>query len=206
MKKRLVQEVAALSMAAVLMSALVFTALTVLRDPTYAADISSAVSEFQLSATHEGGEQHRSLSAAAHSLFGSLYYINSTDLIISLIIVTFIVLFVEYLFHTLHLFTEDSPFHKVITALEKELMIVGCTAFLFKIVINVTHFLTPDWFFALEFSDLLIPIFSFTNCIIGLLLIIMSLLQCDTWSKAYHMTIEEVLMESMDDNGNSLLE
>ncbi len=96
-------------------------------------------------ATEEQSTEHE-------SLFGALDSIKPNRFISSLLVVITAVLCVEYVFHVLHLFTEDSPFHKVVRALEKELMIVGCTAFIFKVSINVTHFLSEEWFFALEFS------------------------------------------------------
>lgn len=97
-------------------------------------------------------DDHGAAESGHESLFGALDNIQPNRFILSLLIVISAVLCVEYIFHLLHLFTVDSPFHKVVEALEKELMIVGCTAFIFKISINVTHFLSEKWFFALEFS------------------------------------------------------
>lgn len=47
-------------------------------------------------------------------------------------------------------------------------------------------------------SDLVVPIFSFVYCFIGLILISMSVRQCDLWSKAYHMKLLELLDEFFD--------
>ena len=42
-------------------------------------------------------------------------------------------------------------------------------------------------------TDLIVPIFSFTHCFLGLLLIVMTFRQNSIWSKAFHLTIEELL-------------
>lgn len=47
-------------------------------------------------------------------------------------------------------------------------------------------------------ADLVVPIFSFSYCGIGLVLIVMSIRQCDAWSKAYHLKLLEVLDEYFD--------
>lgn len=44
-------------------------------------------------------------------------------------------------------------------------------------------------------KDLIVPLFSFTNCLISLILIFRSLNHCDIWSKAYHLKPAELLDE-----------
>ncbi len=53
---------------------------------------------------------------------------------------------------------------------------------------SLGHYLFPS-----PPPDLLVPIFSFSYCGIGLILIIMSIRQCDSWSKAYHLKLLDVL-------------
>eukprot|EP01031_Cornospumella_fuschlensis_P043471 gene43471-53149_t len=70
------------------------------------------------------------------SLFGSLEFIEGKTLMIGILVVVGAVLCLETLFNFLHSFTAETPFHDVVSAIEKELMVVGCTAFILKIVIN----------------------------------------------------------------------
>jgi hypothetical protein len=115
-----------------------------------------------------------------------------------MIIIVFAVLMVELAFHQLAHVTADTPFESMIHSIEKELMIVGTMAFTFKVILSTTHFLPTDWVVALEFADLLVPITSFLFCGQALLLIIMSVKQCDLWSKAYHLFLDELLTEFYD--------
>ena len=58
-------------------------------------------------------------------------------------------------------------------------------------------------YFALVYSqltvvlcvDLIVPLFSFTNCFLSLILIFRSLRYCESWSKAYHLKPAELLDE-----------
>lgn len=122
------------------------------------------------------------------------------------------VIAVDLLFHGLTHLTDDTPFAKMIHAIEKELMIVGFTAFIFKILINSSEVITGDYLYALEFagklapreilcfidscvSDTLVPVYSFCNCFLGLFLVFLSMKQSDVWSKAFHMKLDELLDE-----------
>jgi hypothetical protein len=67
-----------------------------------------------------------------------------------LIIVVAAILCTEAAFKILHIFTDESPFHHVIHALEKELMTVGVTAFLFKVILNTVANIDESWKYALE--------------------------------------------------------
>ena len=53
-------------------------------------------------------------------------------------------------------------------------MIVGFTAFIFKIVFGTTKFVPDEYYLSLEFADILVPLFSFCNCFIGIFLILIS--------------------------------
>ena len=44
------------------------------------------------------------------------------------------------------------PFYKVIPALEGELMVIGFTAFVFKIYLNAASSISPEYHYALEYS------------------------------------------------------
>lgn len=61
-------------------------------------------------------------------------------------------------------------------------------------VFFLTLFLTPLISFFLP-KDLVVPLFSFTNCFISMILILRSLRHCDIWSKAYHLRPAEILDE-----------
>lgn len=100
---------------------------------------------------HSSSSHSSSHSAHPESLFGGFYFIEPKYWTVSLIIVVCAVLSIEFLFHLVHIFTEDSPFHKVVHALEKELMTVGVTAFIFKIVLNTLD-ISEEWFFSLEIA------------------------------------------------------
>eukprot|EP01032_Pedospumella_encystans_P007663 gene7663-9168_t len=120
---------------------------------------------------------------------------------VSVIIIVFAVQMVEYFFHLLHTFTHDTPFHRMVQSIEKELMVVGFTAFMFKILVDTTHFLDLDWFHALEYADILVPIFSFSYCGLGLMLILNSVRISNLWSQAYHLTLIEMLNGYYNLNG-----
>ena len=49
-------------------------------------------------------------------------------------------------------------------------MIVGFMAFLLKVIVNAQEHIDHDWYSAIEFADLVIPITSMIYMIIGLLL------------------------------------
>jgi hypothetical protein len=161
--------------------------------------LSNTTTDDQLS-----NDDHSS-STSHESLFGGLHTMKPSLFLLSLLIVIGAVLIVEYLFHWLQVVTDDSPFRKVVTALEKELMIVGCTAFIFKISLTGSSFISLEWLFALEFSDLLVPILSFTNCIIAVFLVMSSLWQCETWTRAFHRKLDDILDSVIDEKGNTLI-
>eukprot|EP01034_Spumella_vulgaris_P035430 gene35430-43685_t len=112
---------------------------------------------------------------------------------ISIIIIIVAILCIQSVFHALHAFTHETSFRHMVTQIENELMIVGCSAFIFKVIVNTTSFLDSHWAHALEFAELLIPVMSFCYCLTGVLLIVMALNVCDLWSKAYHLKLIELI-------------
>ena len=90
--------------------------------------------------------------ASHFSLFGGISSLDIMIASISVIIIVGAVQCIEYLFHTLHLITHDTPFNQMVQSIEKELMVVGFTAFIFKIVVNTTDFLDLEWFHCLEYA------------------------------------------------------
>ncbi len=89
-----------------------------------------------------------------HSIFGSLQGLDLVDGTLSILVVIVSVLLLEHLFHQLHSLTHDTPFQDMVSAIEKELMIVGFMAFVFKIIVNSSKLLNSSWLAALEFSGL----------------------------------------------------
>jgi hypothetical protein len=132
------------------------------------------------------------------NVFGSIGEIDSTILTIMIIIIVSSVLAIEHAFVMFRKLTNDTPFRHIVSAVEQELMVVGFTAFLFKIIFNNNKFLTSEQYISLEFADILVPVFSISNCLLGIFLIFASLFQCDIWSKAFHLQLEKLLEEFMD--------
>ena len=117
---------------------------------------------------------------------------------ISMLIVIVSVVLLENMFHLLHILTKDTAFSEMILRIEKELMIVGSTAFIFRLIISPNNFSANGWENAINYADLLVPIFSFCYCGIGIILIMSSLRQCSLWSKAYHLHLIELLDEFLE--------
>jgi hypothetical protein len=108
------------------------------------------------------------------------------------------VISLELLSSVTHKYTVDTPWDELVIALEKELMIVGCTAFLFKLFLSQNTDLSHDWVFSLEYADLLIPIFAFSNCVKGFMLILLSYYLSFFWGKSYHLSNEELIIEFLE--------
>ena len=94
----------------------------------------------------------RSLSETSVSLFNTLGLIDPKITMVAIIIIVAAVLTLEGLFHMLNEVTRDTTFHKMVSAVEKELMLVGCTAFIFKIIVNSEIHLSEEYFIALEYA------------------------------------------------------
>ena len=127
------------------------------------------------------------------SLFGLLIALDPIISTVAFLIIVGAVLLVDFIFHKLNYFAHDTSFENLVPAIEKEMMIAGCTAFMFKVVVNTIGNWDVQWFLSLEYADLVVPVFSFTYCFIGMLLIFISVRNCDMWSKAYHLKLLELL-------------
>lgn len=154
----------------------------------------------QVSASGGGSSslRERPYMEVHHSVFGSLPYLEPEAGACSMLIIVGAVIVVEKFFHILHRLTHDTPFQDMVSAIEKELMIVGCMAFIFKVLVNAANFLSEPWLEALEYADMVIPVTSFCLCSIGLLLILTSIHMCKLWNKAYHLHMNELLEAYFD--------
>lgn len=110
-----------------------------------------AISSRILSSSESSTSSESGSSSA--SLFGIISHLDPLIGTISFIVIVGAVLIVEFLFHILHVSTHDTPFQHLIPAVEKELMIAGCTAFTFKIVVNAAdNGLDEMWIECLEYA------------------------------------------------------
>ena len=126
--------------------------------------------------------------------------LNTSIMSISIVIVIISVVLLEKIFRFLHFLTKDTAFSNMILRIEKELMIVGSTAFVFRLIVTPSSLSTSEWVGALNYADLIVPIFSFCYCGIGIMLIISSLRQCNLWSKSYHLQLIELLDEFLEES------
>ena len=120
--------------------------IQVIRSMVISNPSSSGVSNLLRQLSSEGEE------TTHFELFGGVTSLNILIGSVSVIIIVCAVQLVEYFFHTLHLFTHDTPFNQMVHSIEKELMVVGFTAFVFKVIVNSTDFLKLDWFHSLEYA------------------------------------------------------
>jgi hypothetical protein len=134
------------------------------------------------------------------SVLGSIGELDPTTSTIMIIVIVVSVLLVDGAFNLLRDFTRETPFIHIISALERELMIVGFTAFVFRLIFSSgsSSILTESEYMSLEFADLLIPLFSMCNCIIGMAMIYMSVKQSIMWSRAFHLKLEMLVDEFFD--------
>jgi hypothetical protein len=86
-----------------------------------------------------------------------------------------VVLVVHHFFEWLHEALYDSSYHKILPAIERELMIIGLVAFVFRIFQNLSidTALQIDHY-ALEFAELLVPMITFGNCLWGFVFLMVS--------------------------------
>ena len=145
--------------------------------------------------SEEGGDD---FVATQHGLFGGLAHLNPEYAALSFILVVAIIVALEHFFHEIHTMTHDTPFADMVSAIEKELMIVGFMALGFKVIISTTYIVTEDWLHPFEMADLIVPITSFMFCMQGFLLCIQSIKNVETWRKAYHLHLFEILDEYYD--------
>eukprot|EP01038_Epipyxis_sp_PR26KG_P010383 gene10383-13947_t len=156
-------------------------------------------SQRYLSGSSSSSESSSSQDDSNQSVFGSLSHIDTAVGTIAIAIIIFAVFLYEQLFLLLHQITNDTAVHVMITRIEKELMIVGCISFIFKVVLSTTE-LDYQWHHALEFADTLIPIFSVFYCIIGIVLVLMSIHLRKTRSKANHLQLVELIHEYIQES------
>ena len=114
---------------------------------------------------------HRHLSSSGsddgnHSLFHAISSlpidIGSTSVII---IIAFVLLLGQF-FRTLHIITFETSFNKMVSRLEEELMIVGCSAFIFKIIVNTIEITDESWLLSLEYAGKVVQV-SLLTIILG---------------------------------------
>lgn len=98
--------------------------------------------------THEASKAH-------HNIFNSLNTLTVTIATISVLIIIASVFLVEFFFDKLSELADDTPFRQLLIAIEKELMVIGCMAFIFKIISNLNVIESESWIFALEYAGLI---------------------------------------------------
>jgi hypothetical protein len=104
------------------------------------------------------------------SLFGSLGHTGVMKGTISIILIISAVQVFEFFFFIIEEFTVDTPFQTMISAIQKELMIVGGMAFVLKCAINTASF-DAEWLHSIEMADLIVPVTAFFFCLFGVFFI-----------------------------------
>ena len=133
------------------------------------------------------------------SLFGILVQLDPVKGTLSFLIIVAAVIFVEFLFAGLMMATNDTPFQKLIPCIEKELMVAGCTAFTFKVIINATDGgIDHDWILSLEFADLVVPVFTFVYCGLGMFLLLIASHKCNIWGYASRKHLVDLFNDFFD--------
>jgi hypothetical protein len=141
-----------------------------------------------------GGGGEDSEHAAGHpSLFHALPAIHAEQGTYGVLIIILFILLLKQILGGLHALTHDTPFHGMVGNIEEELMVVGSSSFIFKVVLNTTNFGSNEWAYPLEFGEILVPLVAFSYCFLGVLLILISLKQCYTWSRAHNLKVLEIL-------------
>ena len=134
-------------------------------------------------------------SPTHHSTFGALTYVSVLPGSVSIIAIILLVLLIEQIVYYLHEFTSESAFANMLVILEKELMIVGCTSFIFKSIQSSDFTIDSMWYTCLEFADTFVPITVFLFCLQGALFILMASYQTQHWTKGYRLHIFEILSQ-----------
>ena len=99
-------------------------------------------------------------------MFGGLGQIQTDLGTIAIILIIAAVLLLEVCFIQLEDSTFDTPFQPMIAAIQKELMIVGTSAFILKIV-AANIIIGEEWLLAIEIADIIVPVTSFFFCLFG---------------------------------------
>ncbi len=92
----------------------------------------------------------------SHEIFGAIETLNNSTTTFSILIIIVAVQIVELFFHFLNSLTEDTPFEEMVSSIENELMVVGFTSVIFKIMVHTSHFLNKEWYYALEYAGFFI--------------------------------------------------
>jgi hypothetical protein len=98
----------------------------------------------------------------------------------------------------MHVLTHDTAFAGMLSKIEEELMVVGTSSFIFKVLLNTTTFEDNKWAYPLEFGEVLVPMIAFSYCGLGVVLILVSLNQCNFWTKAQNLRVEEIMGEYVE--------
>lgn len=86
------------------------------------------------------------------SLFGSVNHLGSETGTFAFLIIIAGVVSIETLFHEVHTLTHDTSYQDMVSAIEKELMIVGIMAFTGKVIFSTVQFNDLEWVHAVEFA------------------------------------------------------
>jgi hypothetical protein len=141
-----------------------------------------------------GTEDHTTGHIGGHpSLFQALSAIHVESGTYSIFIIVAFIMILKQLIHAVHALTHDTPFYEMISKIEEELMLVGASAFIFKVILNTTDFGSVEWAYPLEFAETLVPILAFSYCGLGIYVVLISLKQCYTWSRAHNLKVPEIL-------------
>ena len=103
--------------------------------------------------------------------------------------------------------SHDTAFHRIIHAIQTELMIIGIVAFILRILTNLSVdqlVLNHEQHFALEFAEILVPFITFINCLWGVGFILFANRWTEMWSKTLRLTTVEVLNTYFDISENSI--
>ena len=129
------------------------------------------------------------------AVFGSMDTLEPESGTFSFLILFAACVSIESMFHLLHSYTHETAYNEILNAIEKELMVAGCLAFICKMLFNSGLFDNENWYSAIEFADLATPLTSFVYCIMGVLLMFDSIKRHRVWSRAYNLTSVELLGE-----------
>jgi len=86
------------------------------------------------------------------SLFGVVNELGSEYGTFAFFIVIAGVVTIETVFHEVHTMTHDTSYQDMVSAIEKELMIVGIMAFTGKVIFMQVEFSDYEWVHAVEFA------------------------------------------------------
>jgi ABC-type sugar transport system permease subunit len=121
--------------------------------------------------------------ADSNHVFGSYIYIEPLLFFIAIICIVFVVRCIEALFEHLNQSNKDSRFFSHLKQIERELMIVGCTSFIFAMLLVNVVSLPAEWVRALSFTDVFVTLFSMFHCLLGLALAYLAQFQCKYWKR-----------------------